>query len=83
VWSSGFPLHNTVVTLRELPHHEVVYTAGSWGGGCHGTVFSNAGSDRPDDQCQDAGEKAIPENAVFTEAYGGRQERDEESTCPD
>jgi hypothetical protein len=58
-----------------------------WGGPCcrgrHCTVFSNTCGHRPDHQCQDARKKAVPENAVFTEAYDGRQERNEEGNRPD
>lgn len=46
-------------------------------------VFSNACSDRPDHEGQDARKKAIPIHAVFANACDERQERDEKSTCPD
>jgi hypothetical protein len=49
----------------------------------HCTVFSQARSDRPDHECQDAGKKAIPEHAVFAEAGRERQEGDEETGRPE
>jgi hypothetical protein len=40
-------------------------------------------SEEPDYECQDARQKAVPEDAVFARACDERQESDEESNRPD
>jgi hypothetical protein len=51
--------------------------------GRHRAVSSDAGSDRPDDECQDTGEEAEAKDAVFAGAGDEREERDQEGKRAD